>query len=132
MAPICMLGMSYAMLKDGHVRVDVLFARFPERVQRIIQFISMVLVVLVVAILLKLSIPYVMQSYNIGEKSPDPGGLTHRWIVKAMMPIGFAPAADPEHRGDAACAHSHPRPCRAGQERHAYGVTCPTPSCSRS
>jgi TRAP-type mannitol/chloroaromatic compound transport system permease small subunit len=90
MAPICMLGLSYAILKDGHVQVDILYGRFPERVQRIIQFISSVLVVLVVAILLKLSIPYVMQSYNIGEQSPDPGGLTHRWILKAMLPAGFA------------------------------------------
>ncbi len=90
MAPICMLGLSYAILKDGHVQVDILYGRFPERLQRIIQFVSMVLVVLVAAILLKLSIPYVMQSYNIGEKSPDPGGLTHRWILKAMLPIGFA------------------------------------------
>ena len=89
MAPICMLGLSYAILKDGHVQVDILYGRFPERLQRIIQFVSMVLVVLVVAILLKLSIPYVMQSYNIGEKSPDPGGLTHRWVVKSMLPIGF-------------------------------------------
>ena len=90
MAPICMLGLSYAILKDGHVQVDILYGRFPERVQRIIQFISTVLVVVVIAILLKLSIPYVMQSYNIGEKSPDPGGLTHRWIVKSMLPLGFA------------------------------------------
>jgi TRAP-type mannitol/chloroaromatic compound transport system permease small subunit len=90
MAPICMLGLSYAILKDGHVQVDILYGRFPERVQRIIQFISTVLVVAVIAILLKLSIPYVMQSYNIGEKSPDPGGLTHRWILKSMLPIGFA------------------------------------------
>ena len=44
----------------------------------------------VIAILLKLSVPYVLQSYNIGEQSPDPGGLTHRWIVKSMLPIGFA------------------------------------------
>ena len=90
MAPICMLGLSYAILKDGHVQVDILFGRFPERLQRIIEFISTVLVVVVIAILLKLSIPYVMQSYNIGEKSPDPGGLTHRWIVKSMLPVGFA------------------------------------------
>ena len=90
MAPICMLGLSYAILKDGHVQVDILFGHFPPRLQRIIEFISTVLVVLVIAILLKLSIPYVMQSYNIGEKSPDPGGLTHRWIVKAMLPAGFA------------------------------------------
>jgi TRAP-type mannitol/chloroaromatic compound transport system permease small subunit len=52
--------------------------------------VSAVLVVIVIAILLKLSIPYVLQSYNIGEKSPDPGGLTHRWIVKAMLPAGFS------------------------------------------
>ena len=90
MAPICMLGLSYAILKDGHVQVDILFGRFPERLRRIIEFISTVLVVVVIAILLKLSIPYVMQSYNIGEKSPDPGGLTHRWIVKSMLPFGFA------------------------------------------
>jgi TRAP-type mannitol/chloroaromatic compound transport system permease small subunit len=90
MAPICMLGLSYAILKDGHVQVDILFGRFPERLQKIIQFISTVLVVLVIAFLLKLSIPYVMQSYNIGEISPDPGGLTHRWILKSMLPLGFA------------------------------------------
>ena len=90
MAPICMLGLSYAILKDGHVQVDILYGRFPKRVQAVIQFVSMVLTVLVVAILLKLSIPYVLQSYNIGEKSPDPGGLTHRWVLKAMLPIGFA------------------------------------------
>ena len=89
MAPICMLGLSYAILKDGHVQVDILYGRFPERIQRIIQFVSMVLVVLVTGLLMKLSIPYVMQSYNIGEISPDPGGLTHRWVVKAMLPIGF-------------------------------------------
>ena len=89
MAPICMLGLSYAILKDGHVQVDILFGRFPPRLQRIIEFISTVLVVIVIAILFKLCIPYVMQSYNIGEKSPDPGGLTHRWIVKAMLPLGF-------------------------------------------
>jgi TRAP-type mannitol/chloroaromatic compound transport system permease small subunit len=90
MAPICMLGLSYAILKDGHVQVDILYGRFPARVQRIIQFVSMVLLVLVAGLLLKLSIPYVMQSYNIGEKSPDPGGLTHRWILKSMLPLGFA------------------------------------------
>ncbi len=90
MAPICMLGLSYAILKDGHVQVDILYGRFPERVQRIIQLVSTLLVVAVIAILLKLSIPYVLQSYSIGEKSPDPGGLTHRWILKAMLPLGFA------------------------------------------
>lgn len=90
MAPICMLGLSYAILHDGHVKVDILYGRFSQRVQKLIDVISTVLVVTVVAILLYLSIPYVQQSYNIGEKSPDPGGLTNRWIVKGMLPLGFA------------------------------------------
>lgn len=90
MAPICMLGLSYAILHDGHVKVDILYGRFSPGVQRLIDFISTLLVVAVVAILLWLSFPYVAQSYSIGETSPDPGGLTHRWIVKAMLPAGFA------------------------------------------
>jgi TRAP-type mannitol/chloroaromatic compound transport system permease small subunit len=32
----------------------------------------------------------VQQSFTIDEKSPDPGGLPHRWIIKGMIPIGFA------------------------------------------
>ncbi|MDP3077542.1 TRAP transporter small permease subunit [Bradyrhizobium sp.] len=90
MAPVCMLGLSYAILKDGHVLVDIFYGRLSERWKRIIDFVSAVLVVAVVFILLKLSIPYVLQSYSIGEKSPDPGGLTHRWVLKAMLPVGFA------------------------------------------
>lgn len=90
MAPICLLGLSYSLLHDGHVKVDILYGRFPERLKRIVDLISMILVSAVVAFLIYVSIPYVEQSYSIGEQSPDPGGLTHRWILKSMLPIGFA------------------------------------------
>ena len=90
MAPICLLGLSYALLHDGHVKVDILYGRFSPKVRRLIDFISMLLIVVVVAILIYLSLAYVEQSYRIGEKSPDPGGLTHRWILKAMLPLGFS------------------------------------------
>lgn len=89
MAPICMLGLSYAILKDGHVQVDIFYGHFPERVKRIVDVVSALLVVAVVAILFKLSLPYVLQSYAIGEGSPDPGGLPYRWILKSMLPVGF-------------------------------------------
>lgn len=89
MAPICMLGLSYAILKDGHVQVDIFYGHFPERVKRIVDVASALLVVAVVAILFKLSLPYVLQSYSIGEGSPDPGGLPYRWILKSMLPVGF-------------------------------------------
>ena len=89
MAPICLLGLSYALLHDGHVKVDIFYGRFPARVRKLIDAVSMLLVSIVVAILIYLSIPYVEQSYAIGEQSPDPGGLTHRWMLKAMLPLGF-------------------------------------------
>lgn len=89
MAPVCLLGLSYALLHDGHVKVDILYGRFPERVQRFVDLVSMIAVCIVIAILLYLSVPYVYQSYSIGEGSPDPGGLSHRWILKSMLPVGF-------------------------------------------
>jgi TRAP-type mannitol/chloroaromatic compound transport system permease small subunit len=30
-----------------------------------------------------------MDSYVTNEISEDPGGLTHRWIIKAMIPLSF-------------------------------------------
>ncbi len=37
-----------------------------------------------------LSIPYVEQSWSVGEGSSNPGGLDARYIVKSAIPIGFA------------------------------------------
>ena len=90
MAFLVLVCMCYTTLKDGHVQVDILFVRFSDFWKRLITFISTTLMVIVAAILLELCIPYVMQSYGIGESSPDPGGLPHRWMLKALMPLGFA------------------------------------------
>jgi len=90
MAFLALVCMSYTTLKDGHVQVDIFYARFPAAAQRIIHLVSCTLILGVAVILLKLSIPYVMQSYMIGEGSPDPGGLDNRWIIKGFIPLGFA------------------------------------------
>jgi TRAP-type mannitol/chloroaromatic compound transport system permease small subunit len=89
MAPIALLGMSYAILKDGHVRVDVVFGRMPPRYQETVDAVTHLMVLTMAAIMVMLSIPYVEQSYVIGEKSPDPGGLTHRFLLKSLIPLGF-------------------------------------------
>lgn len=90
MAFLVLICMCYTTLKDGHVQVDILFVRFPDPVKRLITLVSATLMVIVAAILLKLTIPYVMQSYAIGESSADPGGMPYRWMLKALMPAGFA------------------------------------------
>ncbi|WP_341702466.1 TRAP transporter small permease subunit [Ferrovibrio sp.] len=89
MAPIAILSMAYAIRHDGHVRVDVIYNRFPPRLQRGIEMVSFLLVAAVSALIVWLSIPYVMQSFSVGEGSPDPGGLPYRWVLKACIPAGF-------------------------------------------
>jgi len=88
--PICLFGMSYALLHKEHVRVDVLFQYFSERnkhrVDIVAAFISMAFCIIVI----RLSIPYVYQSWSIGEGTANPGGIEYRYIVKSLIPIGFA------------------------------------------
>ncbi len=90
MVPICLFGMSYAMLHGEHVRVDVLFQSFTLRNKQLINVISAVLAMLFALVVIWLSIPYFLQSWNIGEGSANPGGMDHRYIIKSLIPIGFA------------------------------------------
>jgi TRAP-type mannitol/chloroaromatic compound transport system permease small subunit len=90
MVPICLFGMSYAMLHGEHVRVDVLFAKFSPRNKELINVISALLAMLFSLIVIWLSMHYVLQSWSINEGSANPGGMDYRYIVKSLIPIGFA------------------------------------------
>jgi TRAP-type mannitol/chloroaromatic compound transport system permease small subunit len=90
MVPICLFGMSYALRHGEHVRVDVLFARFSERSKTFVELLSSLLLIAISLIVIWLSIPYVMQSWSIGEGSANPGGIPARYILKALIPVGFA------------------------------------------
>jgi TRAP-type mannitol/chloroaromatic compound transport system permease small subunit len=90
MVPICLFGMSYALLHGEHVRVDVLFQYFSPRNKVRIEIVTALIGMLLSLIVIYLSIPYVWQSWSIGEGTANPGGIDHRYIVKAMIPIGFA------------------------------------------
>jgi TRAP-type mannitol/chloroaromatic compound transport system permease small subunit len=90
LAPLILFGIPYALLKGEHVRVDVLYAGFSERNQLWIDVVSQVLGILIAAAIVWLSLAYVQQAYVIDEKSPDPGGLGYRWVLKALIPAGFA------------------------------------------
>jgi TRAP-type mannitol/chloroaromatic compound transport system permease small subunit len=90
MSPICLFGMSYALRHGEHVRVDVLFASFSQRNKYLVEFISAVLAMLISLIIIKLSWAYVMQSWSIGEGTANPGGISARYLLKGLIPIGFA------------------------------------------
>jgi TRAP-type mannitol/chloroaromatic compound transport system permease small subunit len=90
MAPICLFGMSYALRHGEHVRVDVLYASFSERNKHLVGIITALLAIVISLIIIKLSWNYVLQSWDIGEGSANPGGIPGRYVLKAMIPIGFA------------------------------------------
>jgi TRAP-type mannitol/chloroaromatic compound transport system permease small subunit len=89
MAPISLLCIAYAIKHEGHIRVDIFYARMSKRTQQMIEVFSCLCALALCVIIVHLSIPYVMQAYSIGEGSPNPGGLPYRWIVKSMIPLGF-------------------------------------------
>ena len=86
-----MLGLSYALQADAHVRVDVLHERFKPATQAWIDLYGLILCVLpFVALMLIYGVPFVVDSFATGEVSSSPGGLPYRWAIKAMLLVGFA------------------------------------------
>jgi TRAP-type mannitol/chloroaromatic compound transport system permease small subunit len=90
MVPICLFGMSYALLHGEHVRVDVLYQSFSPRNKHAVDIVAAFLSIALCIIVIRLSLPYVYQSWSIGEGTANPGGIEYRYIVKSLIPIGFA------------------------------------------
>ena len=85
-----LLGLGYALQADAHIRVDVLHERLRPRTQAWIELYGILLCVLpFIALVLIFSVPFVVASYELGEISPSPGGLPFRWMIKAVLPLGF-------------------------------------------
>jgi TRAP-type mannitol/chloroaromatic compound transport system permease small subunit len=90
LVPLTLIGMSYALRHGEHVRVDVLFAQFSDRNRHLVDVISAMLAMLFSLFVMWLSIGFVAQSWSIGEGSSNPGGIGALYLMKAIVPLGFA------------------------------------------
>jgi len=89
-AVIMLYGTGYALRHNAHVRVDFLYDRTNPGKQAWINILGTLLFLLPLALLVIYgSWEFVMDSYSVNEISEDPGGLTHRWIIKAQIPFAF-------------------------------------------
>ena len=87
---VFLLGLSYALKHDKHVRVDIFFERYSADARAIVQILSMLLLVIPFSLLfLSDAVDMTLQSYLQHEVSSDPGGLTNRWLIKAVLGLGF-------------------------------------------
>ena len=90
LVPLILFGMVYAQRHGEHVRVDIFYAKYSERTKILVDLLSACLAIGLSIIVIWLSFQYVQQSYVIGEVSSDPGGLSHRYLIKGLIPVGFA------------------------------------------
>ena len=87
---VTMIGISYALVSDSHVRVDVLHMQLSRRLQRFIEVIGILtLLVPFLYLMIDQGYDYFHESFRVDERSDSPTGLPARWAFKAVIPISF-------------------------------------------
>jgi TRAP-type mannitol/chloroaromatic compound transport system permease small subunit len=86
---VFLLVASYALLRNDHVRIDVLNNKLPLKAQAWIDIVGGLFFLLPTVVIIGwLSWPSLVNSYAIQEYSSDPGGLI-RWPVRMLIPVAF-------------------------------------------
>jgi TRAP-type mannitol/chloroaromatic compound transport system permease small subunit len=87
---LVMLGASYTLKKNEHVRVDIVYTNISTRWQIAVDIFGGILFLLPATLIMAyLSWPVFHNSWVEHEMSGNAGGLV-RWPIKIFLPIGFA------------------------------------------
>jgi TRAP-type mannitol/chloroaromatic compound transport system permease small subunit len=89
-AAVFLLAAGYTLMRQEHVKIDVVSGRFSKRTQIWIDIVGLCCFLLpfVIAIIV-LAMPLVINAFVSHEMSSNAGGLI-RWPVFAMLPLGLA------------------------------------------
>ncbi len=83
-----MFGIAYSITNDSHIRVDLIHMKLPARIQHSVEVIGILFLLMpFLWILFDHSLDWVISSYDVAETSTSPQGLSHRWIIKSVIPI---------------------------------------------
>jgi TRAP-type mannitol/chloroaromatic compound transport system permease small subunit len=87
---VVMLGASYTLQRNEHVRVDILYTLLSERGKEWLDLLGTAFFLIPSCLIIGwLSWPFFYESWYIQEISGNAGGLI-RWPVKILLPVGFA------------------------------------------
>jgi TRAP-type mannitol/chloroaromatic compound transport system permease small subunit len=87
---LIMFGLSYDVIVDGHIRLDLLHSRFSRRKKETIEFLGILFLLFPMTIIIFLhGLDFVAGSYRVGETSESPLGLPYRWIFKGVIPVSM-------------------------------------------
>lgn len=86
---LTLFGGTYALHHDTHVRVDLVYQKLSPRGRAVVDILGHLLMLIPFCLLIAwLSQHFVSMAYVSGERS-NYGGLTDRYLIKAMLPIGL-------------------------------------------
>ncbi len=86
---VFMLCASYTLIKDGHVRIDLVASKLSPRARSVIELLGHLLFLLPFTLLMVYeSWPFALESMLAGEDSSNAGGLLV-WPAKMIILVGF-------------------------------------------
>jgi TRAP-type mannitol/chloroaromatic compound transport system permease small subunit len=87
---VCVLmGAAAVLTVNEHVRVDVMYSRYPPRSKAWVDLLGIVFFLMPAMVLIAwMSWPWFLDSWRLMERSSNEGGLI-RWPVKILLPLGF-------------------------------------------
>ena len=87
---VIMLGIAYTLQRASHVRVDIFYDQYSDKMRHIINIIGAIFFILPFSLMIiYVGFDFVLLSFEQLEASSDPGGLSYRYIVKSLLPIAF-------------------------------------------
>jgi len=85
---VFMLGCSYTLKQDGHVRVDIFYRNFSPKKQAWVNLLGCLLLLIPVTVFIAvMSFDYVVSSWQLLEGSREAGGLPGVFILKSLIPL---------------------------------------------
>jgi TRAP-type mannitol/chloroaromatic compound transport system permease small subunit len=86
-----MFGLSYAVVTNAHVRVDLISSFLSKQAREWIEVLGIVILLLpFIAVVIIYGLEFFQSSWVRSERSLAPMGLPYRWAIKAVIPLSFA------------------------------------------
>lgn len=90
-AALFLMVLGYGYIQDAHVRIELLRDTLRPRSRVWIELAGAILFMVPYCyVVMKYGIENAIRSFDIGESSAATTGLTNRFIIKGMLPFGFA------------------------------------------
>jgi len=87
-AVLILLGISYTLLRDEHVRVDLIYSRMTPFKKEAVNLVGALVFLLPLCIVILIyTVPYAAASWRIFESSAEVDGLPGIFLLKTLLPV---------------------------------------------